>query len=127
MVAVVIDASQVDALVRTLATAMARVEPELVKSIRKEAVTVKAEMVAGASGHRHLPALPASIEFTQVGTAASVFAGDGGQGNLAHIAAFGGRYNGPVWDAFAPAVPAQVRLATWAAKIGADLLDGRVT
>jgi hypothetical protein len=94
------DASDLQALADDL-TAAERV-PGLEAVMHRAANNIKRTMREDATGHRHLPGLPSTVNYDLESDADSVDIEVGfdkkGQGNLANIAAFGSVNNAPVMD-----------------------------
>jgi hypothetical protein len=70
--------------------------------MHRAANNIKRTMREDATGHRHLPGLPSTVNYDLESDAEGVDIEVGfdklGQGNLANIAAFGSRNNAPVMD-----------------------------
>ena len=94
------DASDFDRLADDL-TAAERI-PGLEATMHRAANNIKRVMREDASGHRHLPGLPSTVNYDldSDGDVVEIEVGfdKRGQGNLANIAAFGSVNNAPVMD-----------------------------
>ena len=84
-------------------------------------------MRADASGHRHLPQLPATIHYDVDVSPGSVSVDIGwleptGQGHLENIAVFGTSNNAPVMDITRGLRDELPTFMRWVAKVGSEVL-----
>ena len=120
------DARELDALTRDLLAAPAKALPAIVPVAHKAGVNIKSTMKKDATGHRHLPGLPRTVEYDVAQSAASVTVDVGfrkeGQGNLANIAAFGSVNNAPVMDITRGLYDELPNFMRWVAKVGSEAI-----
>ena len=120
------DTSDLDRLANDFAVAAAKIIPAITPSAHRAGASMKNIMKADATGHRHLPGLPRTVECDLERTATSVTVEVGfrkeGQGNLANIAAFGTANNAPVMDITRGLSEEVPRFMKWIARLSAEAL-----
>lgn len=120
------DTSELNRLAFDLATAPARVIPALVPVAHRAGGNVKRSMRKDASGHRHLPNLPAFVNYDVDVSATSITVDVGfrkeGAGNLANVAAYGTVNNAPVMDVTRGLRAEVPNFLRWVAKVGGEAL-----
>lgn len=111
----------VDDLTRALARRIGTIDTEVQATVTRGALNLKRDWQREAQGHRNLPFLPAAVRVDDITDGKRVSFGDGNQGTLAHIAAFGSYRSAPVMDVFRHIPRELTTIREYMARIGAML------